>query len=133
MPPSRPFSPLSLSVCLGPPHALQHGPWKGKKKKEGKRAHTRGLRCGMQCQSRPRFFHQKGHIMFGDWLSATKPLSSLINKTGHPFALIPQAAHMQECATQGKSYKRGNFFMSAPRRVLGKSPTTFTVFMFPFL
>lgn len=60
----------------------------------------------------------KGHIIFRDWLSRNEAaLSSLINETSHPFALIPQAAHMQECAAQGKSL-RGNFFMAAATRPL---------------
>lgn len=94
----------AVTVCPSPPpHAVRHSTGKVKR---GKRAHARGLRCGIRCQSGPRLFPPKGHIMLRDWLSAAKPLSSLINKTSHPFALIPQAAHMQECATRGKSCKR---------------------------
>lgn len=89
------------------------------------------LRCGIKRQIGPRFFHPKGHIMFRGWLSSTKPGSLLINKTSRLFALIPQAAHMQESAAQGKNLPRGNFFVFAAKRSWKKKSQTHSVFIVP--
>lgn len=77
VPPSRPFSPPSLSVCLAPlPHGLRHGTGKAKRRLKGSDA-GHGAKVGLGSSI------WRGLIMFRDWLSATTPLSSLISKTGH--------------------------------------------------
>lgn len=100
MPHSRPFPPLSLSVRLHRPRCAGcHG--ESKKREKGQRSQASdvgyGAKAGLGSPSQ--------RVILCLEIPRTKPLSSLINKTSHPFALIPQAAHMQECATQGKSYK----------------------------
>lgn len=88
------FSPLSLSVQLYRPRlaALE--------RTQGKRTTWTGKhRCGPQCHR-----ETDGSVQRGILCSEIGfPLDSLINKTSHPFALSPQAAHKQECATQEKS------------------------------
>lgn len=95
---SLPPVPTAVAVCLR--HHTLCSLARGTRK-----LGARGLRCGIKRQIGPRFFHPKGHIMFRGWLSSTKPGSLLINKTSRLFALIPQAAHMQESAAQGKIFQ----------------------------
>lgn len=116
--------PPSLSVRLrrrSTPCGMAH---KGSEKRgKGPTLDRSDVGCG--AKSGPRFFHPKG--LYYVWRFRSRSLS-LINKTSHPFALIPQAAHTQECATQGKSYKR-QFLHVCKQRGLGKKFLCFLFFI----
>lgn len=102
VPPARQFSPLSLSVRL---HRSTLCGVAQEERKDGKGPTVEGLRCGIRCQSGASVLPSEGSYYVQIGFPQRGRFSPLINKTSHPFALIPQAAHMQECATQGKSYK----------------------------
>ena len=67
----------AVSVCLGRPMlgGMAQGKPTKKKRKRGKRAHAPGLRCGIWCQRRPRFFHPRVILCSEIGFPATRPLS----------------------------------------------------------
>lgn len=68
----------AVSVRLGRPMLggmAQGKPTEKKKRRRGKRAHAPGLRCGIWCQRRPRFFHPRVILYSEIGFPATKPLS----------------------------------------------------------
>lgn len=77
---------------------------KGIKKKGETRPTLEGLRCGLRCQSGPRLLHPKGSYYFHRLaFHFAAALSSLINTTSHPFALIPTSRpHAGMCSTGKK-------------------------------
>lgn len=105
---------------------------KGIKKKGETRPTLEGLRCGLRCQSGPRLLHPKGSYYFHRLaFHFAAALSSLINTTSHPFALIPTSRpHAGMCSTgEKKNLTRCNFFMCAVAEGQKKKvPKTFNCF-----
>lgn len=129
---TRPCSP-SLAVTVSACAAERH---KKKKKKKGETRPTlEGLRCGLRCQSGPRLLHPKGSYYFHRLaFHFAAALSSLINTTSHPFALIPTSRpHAGMCSTgKKKNLTRCNFFMCAVAEGQKKKfQKLLTVLLFP--